>query len=153
MFNMKSRWIAVIAGINTLFLCSPANASYQQRLSLGVGVVAMSNSSQTNFTVSGDYEYRVDPLLGLGVAANYVFSNPGIALIAIPDVFFHPLAGDWYVSAAPLIEFGSSAGTNVGVRLGTRIPLPLGPITLVPSFAVDLMNGWQNYIFGLGLQL
>jgi len=142
-------WVALLILCFTSF----AHADYSQRLSLGVGVVTQSNPSQTSFEIGGEYEYRAHPLLGIGVAGNYILSNPSITLIAVPDIFFHPLAGDWLVSAAPLIEFGSGTGTHVGTRLGTRVPLPFGPLTIVPSFAVDFINGGRNLWFGLGIGL
>ena len=128
-----------------------ASAAYSSRLSLGAGIAAFNNSS-AYFTVSGEYEQRVDAMLGIGGFANYVFSQPGFALIGLPEGFLHPLGGDWYVSAAPIVEFGSGRSTELGARLGTRIPLPLGVFTLIPTFAVDFIGGGEDYLFGLGLQ-
>ncbi len=127
-------------------------ADYQQRFSLGVGVVTMNNPSQTNLEVGAEYEYRLDPLLGLGASGNYIFSNPSITLLAVPDFFVHPIATDWLISGAPLFEFGSGTGTHLGIRLGTRIPIPFGSFALVPAFAVDFINGGRDYLFGLGIE-
>jgi hypothetical protein len=149
-----TKFLAILAvGALSLPLFNPAvaHADYDQRLSLGVGFVTMNNPSQTSFELGAEYENRIDPMLGLGVSANYIFSSPGITLIAVPDVFFHPFASEFFLSAAPLLEFGSATGTNVGARIGTRVPVPLGAITLYPSFSIDFINGSEDYIFGIGI--
>ncbi len=128
-----------------------ARADYTNRISVGLGVADMGNPSQTSLEAAIEYENKFDPFFGLGISGNYIFSNPNILLLAVPDVFFHPFTGDFLVSAAPLLEFGSGTGTNLGVRLGTRIPIPLGLISIVPSFAVDFINGGHDYIIGLGI--
>jgi hypothetical protein len=144
--------LAVFFFADLTILSVVAHADYDQRLSIGAGFVTMSNPSQTSFELGAEFEHRLDPLLGLGVSANYIFSSPGVTLVAVPDVFFHPLAGEFFLSAAPLLEFGSGTGTNVGARVGTRIPVPVGAITLFPSFSIDFINGGEDYIFGIGIQ-
>lgn len=151
MSNFKN-WIAQfsLASIS-VFAANSAHADYTNRFTLGVGVAAVGNPSTTSFEAGLEYENKFDSFFGLGVSGNYIFSNPNILLLAVPDVFFHPFTGDFLVSAAPLLEFGSGTGTNLGVRLGTRLPIPLGLFTIVPSFAVDFINGGHDYIFGLGV--
>jgi hypothetical protein len=129
-----------------------ARADYTQRFEFGAGFVTMDNPSQTSFELGAEYEYRMEPMLGVGLAGNYIFSSPGITLIAVPDVFLHPLAGEWLVSAAPLLEFGQSTGTNLGVKVGTRLPISLGSFKVIPEFGIDFINGGRIYIFGLGIQ-
>lgn len=128
-----------------------ANANYEHRLAAGAGITHRENPSVTAFTLGAEYEYRFDPFLGSGVFANYIFSNPSIFLLGIPMVFVHPLAGDWFVSASPIMETSSGLDTAFGVRLGTRIPLPLGILIFTPTFSVDFIRGGRNYIFGLGI--
>jgi hypothetical protein len=111
--------LAVFFFADLTILSVVAHADYDQRLSIGAGFVTMSNPSQTSFELGAEFEHRLDPLLGLGVSANYIFSSPGVTLVAVPDVFFHPLAGEFFLSAAPLLEFGWGTGTNVGARVGT----------------------------------
>jgi hypothetical protein len=149
---MKMRTLCLAGFLSfAVFFAPHARADYDQRFSLGAGIVTQNNPSQTSFEVGAEYEYRFDPLLGAGLSGNYVFSTPGIILLAVPDFFIHPLAGDWFVSAAPLFEFVSSQ-TYVGARVGTRIPLPLGFLTFIPSVSVDFINGGRDFIFGLGIQ-
>lgn len=136
-----------------LVLSSPVLADYQQRLSLGVGVVSVSSPSQISFAVNGEYEYRLNSAIGLGTGANYVFSSPALVLVAVPEVFLHPFGGEFFVSAAPLIEYRPGLGTNLGARLGTRLPIELGAVKVLPTFSVDLANGGVlDMMIGLGIQ-
>jgi hypothetical protein len=91
--------------------------------------------------------------VGLGLSGNYIFSDPSILLLALPEVYFHPLAGDWYISASPLFEFGAETGTHVGARFGTRVPIPVGAATIIPSLSVNFINGGKIYVIGLGIQI
>jgi hypothetical protein len=136
-----------------LLLPTLAHADYSQRLSLGAGIITRNGTNETNFEIGGEYEYRVNEFLGMGAHGNYIFSGSGIWLIGLPEFFIHPFGSEWFVSASPIVEFGADIETKTGGRFGTRIPLPLGSLTLIPSFAVDLIGGSQNYTFGLGIQI
>jgi hypothetical protein len=144
-----NRWL-VLLGLG-LLSCAPAHAGYN-RLSLGVGIIQFQNPSQTYLEAGAEYENRFDAIFGIGALGNYIFANPWIAFLGAPELFVHPLAGDWFVSASPLIELGGGMASNLGMRLGTRIPLPMGVFTLVPSLALDFINGGHDAIFGLGIQ-
>ncbi len=123
------------------------------RLSGGLGIVTASNSSGTDLSAGLEFEYRMHEFMGLGGFGTYVFSNPGFTLVGLPEVFLHPLAGDWYVSAAPIVEFGGGLGTHWGARLGTRIPFSIGALSLVPQVSVDFINGGKLWSFGLGISI
>jgi hypothetical protein len=107
--------------------------------------------SGTNFEIGAEYECRMDPIFGLGGFMNYIFSDPSLTFIGLPEVFVHPLAGDFYVAASPLLETG--VGTHLGVRFATRLPIPIGIAILVPSLAIDFINGGKIYWFGLGIAI
>jgi hypothetical protein len=143
--------IAILAV--TLFVVVPHSAAFAcgHRLGVGAGLVHVESPSSTNFEIGAEYECRVDAFLGIGGSGNYIFSTPSVTLVAAPEVFVHPLAGAFYVAASPLFEFGSGTGTHVGGRLATRIPLPLGLFILVPSAAIDFINGTRIYWLGLGI--
>jgi hypothetical protein len=121
------------------------------RLSAGLGVAKFDDNSSAYLTVSGEYEYRLYPALGMGMFANYIFSNPNITLVGVPEIFLHPLTTDWYINAAPIAQFGSGRDTQYGVRVGTRAPLTFGVLSVVPSVNVDFINGQKNWFFGLGV--
>jgi hypothetical protein len=147
-----NRWIVLALSLWLYVVSLPAYADYTQRIGLGFGVADLRNPSESAFEIGVEYEYRFDPFLGVGGLGEYIFSDPGITIIGVPGVYLHPLATDFLVSGTPIIQFGSSVGTNVGVRLGTSVPLPLGVLTLIPTFAVDIISGGPNYILGLGLE-
>ena len=147
------RIVLALVALSVFALSPSARADFSQhRLSVGVGIVHLSYPSETDFELSAEYEYRFTPMFGAGALGSYIFSSSGIALLGAP-VFFHPFEGDLLFLAAPIVEFGSSITTQAGVRLGTRVPLPMGVVTIVPSFAVDFIAGGRDYIFGLGIQI
>ncbi len=136
------------------FLPDSANASYyNHRLNLGFGIAQTTSPSQTSLSISGEYEYRWDPYFGTGFLGSYIFSTPGFGLVGIP-FFFHPLEGDWFLGAAPLLGFSGSQPAQFGVRLETQLPIPLGVVTILPSVAIDFFaNGQQDFILGLGIRI
>ena len=136
----------------SVLFVSTAHASFEKgnhRLSLGGGLVYV--NQQTSLALGAEYEYRVEPLYGIGAQGNYVFSSQAITMVSAPIFFLHPLSGDWYVSAAPIFEFGSTITTKVGARFTTRMPLSIEILTLIPTFGVDIISGGPNYLFGLSI--
>lgn len=133
-----------------LLLSTQANAEYNgHRFGLGLGVAQLGDS-KAYVAVGAEYEYRLSPMWGLGGFANYVFSNPGVTLAGLPMVYFHPLEDDWYINASPIVQFGAG-DTEYGARVGTRIPIYMGPVAVVPQISVDFIAGHRNLIFGLGI--
>jgi hypothetical protein len=151
-FTYLLAFVSVLSGAGSLF-SADARADYDSRFSIGLGIAQLKNPSETEFSIGAEYEYRLDPVIGLGASGNYIFSTPGTTFLAVPEVFVHPFSTDFLLSAAPLFEFGGLTGTHVGCRLGTRLPIPLGVIALVPTLAVDLISGGPNYIIGLGIEI
>jgi hypothetical protein len=151
---MQKNILAPLLALLLLFSVMPSARACGNRFGVAAGLVHIDHPSQTSFEVGAEYECRFDVLLGVGGEANYVFSDPSLFLLAVPTVFLHPLLGSFYVAASPLFEFGSGGiGTHLGVRLSTRVPLPLGLFILVPSFAVDFINSQKIYWFGLGISI
>ena len=128
-----------------------AHAIGDNRFSLSGGVMVLTRPSQTVFQIGAEFEHRADPFVGYGLQGNYLFTTPAYALLAAPMVYLHPIASDWFISAAPLFEFNS--GVTVGGRVGTRLPITLGMVSVIPSASVDFIGGRQNFIFGLGVQI
>ena len=146
------KFFAILCILMPLFLAPSAQADESNRLSGGLGVVHIDNPSKTYITLGAEYERRMNALFGLGGMFQYFFSDPSITQVGAPAVFFHPLGGEWFVSATPLFEF-TSGSNAVGSRFGTRIPLPLGPLLLVPTGAVTFIRGTKYYFFGLGISM
>jgi hypothetical protein len=149
---MKKMTLKIIPLLLVLFSATQAQADGSNRLSGGLGVVHIDQPSKTYITLGAEFEHRMNPLFGLGGMFNYFFSDPSIVQIGAPEVFFHPLGGDFFISATPLFEFAGGS-TNVGSRFGTRIPLPIGPMLLVPTAAVTFINGTKYYFFGMGISI
>jgi hypothetical protein len=151
--KFSSSVAVVLVGLSLGLGCfGEARADYQQRLDLGVGVAQLKNPDETDLSLGVEYEYRLSPFWGIGAFGNYIFSTPGITLIGWPQVSVHPFLTEFLVSAAPIVETGGSVGSHVGARLGTRLPIPLGAISLIPTFAVDFISGGPDYIYGIGIQ-
>lgn len=134
------------------FLARTARAECANRVSVGAGIVHRDTPSETKFTAGAVYECRLNAFWGVGGFFNHVFADPGFSVIGAPQLLLHPLGGDFFVAASPILEFGDRTGTHAGVRLSSRVPLPLGLFILVPSVAVDFINGGRHYWFSLGLQ-
>lgn len=133
---------------------SLAQAEYEgHRLGIGVGIAQVGDSSHSYFAIGGEYEYRMDDFFGLGMSGNYVFSDPAFGLLAVPQGYLHPLAGEWYINAAPLFQFGGGLGTHLGIRVGTRLPLHLGALSIIPQVNIDFINGGRNLLFGIGIAI
>lgn len=141
----------VILVLLALFLPLSASAYYEHRVSLSAGIERYGSPASTDFLMGVEYEYRFMPLLGVGGIFEYLFANPGVTRLGLP-VFVHPLATDWLLLAAPIVEI-SASNVSAGARFGTRVPIPLGAISIIPSIAVDFINGNENLIFGLGFEL
>jgi hypothetical protein len=135
-----------------LVTTTSAHADYTQRLSLGVGIVSFQNPNESEFEFGAEYEYRLNPTWGLGLFTNVIFTNPLIVDIGAPEAFWHPFGSEFLISGAPLIELGQPDGTHVGVHFGTRLPLHLGALTIVPIFGIAFIESSTRIDYGLGLE-
>lgn len=150
--NAKKYCGVALVLFSSLFVFESAEAAgCVHHLGVGAGLVHQEEPSKTSFTLGAEYECRTNAFLGIGAFGSHVFSDPSFTLIGLPQLLIHPLGGDFYVAASPIMMFGDAYGTHFGARLSTRLPLPLGLFILVPSFAVDFIRGQRNYWFGLGL--
>jgi hypothetical protein len=164
-FNLEfntgfKRTLLAFAAIS-IFSVSQALPAYaedtmpEKRFSLGggLGVTQLAGSSQAFVSAGLEFEYRVTSLIGLGAFSNYVFASPGVGIVGLPQVYIHPLGGDWYINVAPMAQFGGGADTRFGARVGTRIPLQLGSAMIIPQVSVDFIGGGQNWMYGLGVAI
>lgn len=142
---------AVLVCLSLACVPSAQAASCNSRLGLDLGLVHLTDPSKTYFHTGLEYECRFSPVWGVGGFAAYVFSDPGLALLGAPQLFLHPFGGEFYVSGSPLLQI-SSGNTHLGMRLASRLSIPVGLFVLVPSLAVDFIGGGQNYWLGLGLR-
>ena len=144
-------WISPVLISFVLFFPLSAQAFLGHRLSLGAGITQTFNPNETNFSVGAEYEYSIDPFLGIGASASYIFTTPGVTVLGAPEIFFHPLGGDWIVDASPIMILASGMDTKIGAHVGTRLPIPLGLVTLVPIIGADFFSGGHYLSFGVGI--
>jgi hypothetical protein len=137
--------------ISLFMLPHTASALGDNRFSLSGGVMVLAKPSRTVFQVGAEYEHRTNSFIGFGLQGNYLFTTPGVGLLAAPMAYLHPIGTDWFIAAAPLFEFNS--GVTVGARVSTRLPVSIGMVSVIPSGSVDFIGGRQNFIFGLGVQI
>jgi hypothetical protein len=152
---MTKLWTVFALMIST-FTASTAFAEYEgHRLGIGIGLaqVETDNTSNSYLAIGAEYEYRFEPYWGLGFAGNYILSDPNFTRLAAPQVYFHPLEGSWYINAAPLFQFGGGGSTKVGARLGTRLDLSLGPVSIIPQINIDFIDSGHTWIFGIGIAI
>lgn len=142
--------VLVLASLGLNFSASAEMPDKRLSLNGGLGITQLSGSNQAFVAAGLEFEYRLTEYWGAGAFGNYVFSSPGVGILGAPQVYFHPLAGDWYINAAPMFQFGGGS-TQVGARIGTRVPLLLGSVLLVPQVAVDFIGGGQNWWYGLSI--
>ena len=88
------------------------------------------------FTLGLDYEYRLSKWLGLGGMVDFVGSGDREYVVGIP-VFLHATR-----------HLRSDGSSNALVRLGAMYGIPLGPVELVPTFALDFVDSDTVYVFG-----
>jgi hypothetical protein len=151
-FKMMALVTALFTMPAKLMAAPPTDAEYRRfALSGGVGVTQLAGSNQASVSAGLEFEYRLEPMWGVGAFGSYVFASPGIAQIGFPQVYLHPLGGDWYINAAPIAQFGGAAGTQFGLRVGTRAPLHFGVFMIVPQVAIDFIGGGRNLMFGIGI--
>lgn len=149
---MLKKLICIPLILFSICLITPTKA-YSDNFSAGLGVIVLGNPSRAEIELGAEYEYRIDALFGLGGDVSYIFSDPGIFELGVPEAFLHPLGNDWVISASPLFAFVSGAKTEVGARFGTRVPLPMGAFTIVPAFTMDFIGGAVDYGFGFGISI
>lgn len=122
------------------------------RLGIAAGAVLQEKPSRTNFSMGAEYECRASRYIGLGAFGGHIFSDPSTTILGAPQLILHPFGWRFFVAGSPIVELGPY-GTNFGVRVSTRLPVPFGLFFLVPSFSVDFIRGQRSYWFGLGLFL
>jgi hypothetical protein len=97
------------------------------------------------FTLGLDYEYRLSRWVGLGGMVDFVGSGDREYVVGIP-VFLHATKRLTFELAAGMERADGSS--NALVRLGAMYGIPLGPVELLPTFALDFVDSDTVYVFG-----
>ena len=121
----------------------------RHHLSIFTGGSYIDEADETVFTLGIDYEYRVNPLLGLGFVAEQAFGElDATTLIAVADI--HLWKG-FVVQVGPGIEFVDDETFAVG-RIGALYEVEFEhEITLSPQIHYDISGGEDAIVFGLAV--
>lgn len=129
-----------------------ADSSHPHHVSVFTG--ATTASSHTHFTIGLDYEFRVLPMLGVGLIYDHAFAFYDTNIVAL-GFFAHPFDDSTPLGAlkfvlAPGVEFEHGHSAFV-FRLGTAYDIPVGGnFTVSPTFNFDwIENGHTAVVYGL----
>jgi hypothetical protein len=107
------------------------------------------DGSENGASIGLEYEYRLNPRLGIGGLGEYAGGDFDSWVIGIP-VFIHPHGG-WVLFLAPGLEFEDSE-TNLLFRVGSGYEFELMPRwSLAPEINVDFADGDTKLVYGLTL--
>ena len=97
------------------------------------------------FSIGAQYEYRMSPLLGIGVLGEYATENIDSWVVGVP-LTIHPGAG-WELVAMPGVELESDETTFL-FRAGVGYEFELEQFTIKPEFNADFVGGEVDLVFG-----
>ncbi len=100
------------------------------------------------FAIGGQYEYRVSPLVGIGVMGEYTFEDVDSWVVGVPFTL-HPGAG-WQLVAMPGVELEGDETTFL-FRAGVGYQFELEQFTIKPEFNADFVGGEVDLVFGASL--
>ena len=113
------------------------------------GGISHSGRRENDPSLALEYERRFTEHFSMGAFAEYTFGDGDYAVYGIP---FYYRTGSWRLMAAPGVEDSKEHGTEALVRLGATYIFELGGGWDVgPTFAVDLVDGEDVWILGIGL--
>lgn len=96
-------------------------------------------------TIGLEYEFRVDPRIGLGAIAEYARGDFDTTVLVAP-VAYH--IDSWKLYAGPGVEV-SEEGTEPLVRVGVEYAFEVGELEVSPQVDLDFMNGERLFVFGV----
>ncbi len=105
------------------------------------------HADHTAFTIGGDYEYRVNHLLGVGFVVEHAFGEiDATTLLAVADI--HLWRG-FALQVGPGVEI-TDGETHAAGRIGGLYELELeGGFTLSPQIHYDISHE-NSLVFGVG---
>jgi hypothetical protein len=127
---------------------SPAEGVHAHRHHVALFLGATHTDEEDEFSIGMDYEYRLNPLLGLGGIAEYT-GGEHETTIAAAAFFIHPFKALRLV-LGPGFESGGDEKEFL-LRVGASYHIPVGKLTLAPEFNVDFVDGNKNLVYGISL--
>ncbi len=116
---------------------------------LFVGGTTNFDHSSTDFTLGGEYEFRLPllhRLLGIGIFGEAVFAEHKEVLCGVP-VFVHPVAGLKFFAAPGALIVESEA--HFLVRVGTGYDFHIGAFSITPTVYTDIVEGHASLAYGV----
>jgi len=129
---------------------SPAEGGHAHRHHVALFLGATHTDEEDEFSIGVDYEYRLNPLLGLGGIAEYTGGEHETA-IAAAALFIHPFKMLRLV-LGPGFEFEGDEKEFL-LRVGAAYQILVGKLTLAPELNVDFVDGNENLVYGISLGL
>jgi hypothetical protein len=100
------------------------------------------------FTIGIDYEYRLSPLVGVGVLGEYATGGVDAWVVGVPFAL-HPGAG-WRLVAMPGVEIHDGESAFL-FRTGVGYEFELGEFTVMPEVNADFVDDETNLFFGASI--
>lgn len=104
-----------------------------------------SNSRRSGGTLGIEYEYRVNPRLGVGAVAEHVRGGFDTTVLVAP-LAYH--AEEWKLYAGPGVEL-SEDGSETLLRLGVEYGFRFGDLEVSPQVDLDFVDGERLFIIGV----
>lgn len=140
-----------------------------------LGATSNLDAEHTDFTIGGDYAYRLSDLFSLGLIGDVVLADYTEILI-MPALTVHPMAGGLRFFAAPgiaiidtptleiddsLIPDGfdvdidteSESVSEFVLRLGGAYDIHVGNFAIAPTFSADFISGHVSLVYGMAFGL
>lgn len=133
------------------------------------GLVAATTNldgNHTDFTLGGDYQYRLSPRLGVGGFGEVIFAEHTERLLGI-SLYFYPVESLWLRTGSGVVfvkesseehEEHSSATDQPTTteskflfRFGAGYNFEMGGLTITPSLDLDLVCNSRALVWGLGI--
>lgn len=121
----------------------------RHHLSALIGGSYIDAADETVFTLGVDYEYRINPLLGVGFVAEQAFGDiDATTLLAVTDI--HVWRGLAF-QVGPGVEFVDDETLAVG-RFGALYEIEFeGRFTISPQIHYDFSEGEDAVVFGIAI--
>jgi len=146
-----------------------AHASHRHHLAALIAATSNLDHHHTDFTLGGDYQYRIASRWAVGGFGEVIFAEHTEYLLGIPLYFF--LTERFWLRTGPGVEFvtesleeheghsvsSSSSQTPTTTeskflfRLGAGYNIELGGLTLTPSLDLDLVRNARALVWGLNI--
>jgi hypothetical protein len=146
-----------------------SHASHRHHLAALIAATSNLDHHHTNFTLGGDYQYRLASRWAVGGFGEVIFAEHTEYLFGIP-LYFFPTERLW-LRTGPGVEFvtesleeheehsafssGGQAPTTTETkflfRFGVGYNFELGGLTLTPSLDLDLVRNARAVVWGLNI--